>query len=142
MAEGPELAARAAIRIIPTEAARPTSDLVRTDGMVTAAAVPVFDDQGQMQAIFYGGDLLNRRYEIVDAIKQQVFRERSLQGQGNRHGDHLPGRPADFDERQARRRLAGGRHSVEQFGLRCGVGSRRDLGRPGVRGQRLVHHGL
>ena len=45
-----------------------------------AAAVPVFDDQGQMQAIFYGGDLLNRRYEIVDAIKQQVFRNEAYKG--------------------------------------------------------------
>ena len=80
LAEGPELADRAAIRIIPTEAARPTTDLVRTDGMVIAAAVPVIDAQGRMQAILYGGDLLNQRYEIVDAIKQQVFRGEAYKG--------------------------------------------------------------
>ena len=80
LAEGPELADRAAIRVIPTEAARPTTDLVRTDGMVIAAAVPVIDEQGRMLAILYGGDLLNQRYEIVDAIKQQVFRDEAYKG--------------------------------------------------------------
>jgi len=82
--EGPELSDRAAIRIIPTEAARPTTDLVRTDGMVIAAAVPVIDAQGQMRAILYGGNLLNHRYKIVDAIKQQVF-------QGEAYGDREVG---------------------------------------------------
>jgi two-component system, NtrC family, sensor kinase len=75
LAEGPKLADRAAIRIVPTEAARPTTDLVRTDGMVIASAVPVVDAKGRMLAILYGGDLLNHRYEIVDSIKQQVFRD-------------------------------------------------------------------
>ena len=55
-AEGAALAKRAAIRIIPTEAARPAKDLLRTDGMVAAAAVPVLDAEGQLQAILYGGD--------------------------------------------------------------------------------------
>ena len=42
--------------------------------LVIAAAVPVLDAQGRLLAILYGGNLLNRRYEIVDAIQQQVFR--------------------------------------------------------------------
>jgi two-component system NtrC family sensor kinase len=75
LAEGPELAGRAAVRLIPTEAARPTTDRVRTDGLVTAVAVPVSDAEGQIRAILYGGDLLNQRYEIVDTIKQQVFQD-------------------------------------------------------------------
>ena len=33
-----------------------------------------------MQAILYGGDLLNQRYEIVDAIKQQVYRDEVYKG--------------------------------------------------------------
>ncbi|MCC6126075.1 MAG: cache domain-containing protein [Pirellulales bacterium] len=79
-AEGSNLAERAAIQVIPTEAARPTKDTLRTEGMVAAAAVPVFDDRGQMQAVLYGGDLLNRRYEIVDSIKRQVFRDEVYRG--------------------------------------------------------------
>ena len=74
LAAGPRLAERASITTVPTEAARPTSDLLSTAGMVTAAAVPVLDERGRTVAILYGGDLLNRRYEIVDAIKEQVFR--------------------------------------------------------------------
>ena len=48
--------------------------------MVAAVAVPVLDAQGEVQAVLYGGDLLNRRYEIVDAIKQQVFRDEVYEG--------------------------------------------------------------
>ena len=56
LAEGPELAERALIRVIPTEAARPTTDLLRTDGMVTAVAVPVVRCPGAD-----AGDSLRRR---------------------------------------------------------------------------------
>ena len=65
LTEGTDLAQRATIRVIPTEAAPPTSELVRSDGMVAAVAVPVLNAQGHVQAVLYGGDLLNRRYEIV-----------------------------------------------------------------------------
>ena len=74
LAEGPELARRASVPVIPTAAARPTAKSVCTDGMVTAATVPVLDARGSLKAILYGGNLLNQRYEIVDTIKQQVFR--------------------------------------------------------------------
>jgi len=74
LAEGPELAQRASVPVIPTAAARPTAKSVCTDGMVTAATVPVLDARGSLKAILYGGNLLNQRYEIVDTIKQQVFR--------------------------------------------------------------------
>jgi len=80
LAEGPALADRAAMRIIPTEAAQPPGNLMLTDGLVTATAVPVLDDRGQVQAILYGGNLLNQRYEIVDAIKNQVFRGEAYHG--------------------------------------------------------------
>ncbi len=80
LTEGSEIAQRASIPVVPTEAARPTKDTVCTDGMVAAVAVPVLDVQGQVQALLYGGDLLNQRYEIVDSIKQQVFRDEVYQG--------------------------------------------------------------
>ncbi len=48
--------------------------------MAIAAAVPVVDAQGRLLAILYGGNLLNRRYEIVDAIQQQVFPQQVYKG--------------------------------------------------------------
>jgi len=71
--EGPELAARATLSVIPTTAARPTTDRERREGLVVAAAVPLWDAEKKLLGVLYGGDLLNQRYEIVDAIKQQVF---------------------------------------------------------------------
>ncbi|MGO9112150.1 MAG: cache domain-containing protein [Thermoguttaceae bacterium] len=78
--EGPELAQRASIGVIPTETARPSHGTLSTDGMVAAVAAPVLDAQGLVQAVLYGGDLLNQRYEIVDSIKQQVFRDEVYRG--------------------------------------------------------------
>jgi two-component system NtrC family sensor kinase len=78
--EGAELARRASIPVVPTETARPAAGALCSDGMVAAVAVPVLDARGQVQAVLYGGDLLNRRYEIVDAIKQQVFRDEVYEG--------------------------------------------------------------
>ena len=73
LAEGTDLAERARFEVVPTPAARPTAERVRTEGMVIAVAVPVVDAQGRALALLYGGNLLARRYEVVDAIKQQVF---------------------------------------------------------------------
>ena len=72
-AEGPELAGQARFEAIPTPAARPTDDRIRTDGMVLAGAAPVANREGELVAMLYGGKLLNRRYELVDAIKREVF---------------------------------------------------------------------
>jgi two-component system NtrC family sensor kinase len=80
LTEGTELLQRALIRITPTESARHTTDTVRTNGMVAAAAIPVLDARGQVQAILYGGDLLSQHYGIVDSIKRQVFRDEAYEG--------------------------------------------------------------
>jgi two-component system, NtrC family, sensor kinase len=72
-AEGPALADLARFELVPTPAARPTREAVRQAGMVVAAAVPQHDAGGQLRTILYGGTLLNRRYGIVDEIKQEVF---------------------------------------------------------------------
>jgi len=79
--EGNSLAARASFDLLPTPAARPTSDRSRHTGMVAAAAVPLFDDQGECLGLLYGGNLLNRRFEIVDAIKDEVFPSHLYQGE-------------------------------------------------------------
>ena len=41
--------------------------------MMLMAAVPVFDDNGNLIGVVYAGVLLNRNYEIVDEVKQTVF---------------------------------------------------------------------
>ncbi|MBM4088171.1 MAG: HAMP domain-containing protein [Planctomycetes bacterium] len=80
LAEGGELADRARFELIPTPAARPTADTVRSDGMVVAAVVPVRDRQGQLLGVLYGGDLLNRRYDLVDKVKRDVFPQERYRG--------------------------------------------------------------
>ena len=78
--EGPDLAARARFVLRRTPAAHPTTEKFRTEGMVMAAAVPILDARKQVRAVLYAGDLLNRSYEIVDAIKQEVFPEQTFKG--------------------------------------------------------------
>jgi two-component system NtrC family sensor kinase len=79
--EGAELAKRARIALVDTPTAEPTSDTIRSDGMVLAVAVPLLDAQGRLAAVLYAGDLLSRRYEIVDAIRRQVFSHAEYEGQ-------------------------------------------------------------
>ncbi|MGO8749353.1 MAG: ATP-binding protein [Thermoguttaceae bacterium] len=80
MAEGSDLAERARFELVPTTAAQPTEDQIRCDGMVISVAVPVLDAQGRTLAILYGGNMLNRRYEMVDAIKEQVYPHQGYDG--------------------------------------------------------------
>ncbi len=80
LAEGSELAARARFELVPTPAARPTADNVRCDGMVIAAIVPLKNSRGELLAYLYGGNLLNRSYDLVDAIKREVFPHESYRG--------------------------------------------------------------
>ena len=74
-AEGPDLPQKARFRLLPTPAAKPTQEQQRTDGMLMAAVVPIYDDQRSIVGWLLGGNLLNRRDEIVDRIKRDVFVE-------------------------------------------------------------------
>jgi len=78
--EGKDLAQRAHLRLIDTPNARPTDDEFRTEGMLACVAIPILDSRKRMVAILYGGDLLNQRFEIVDAIKEEVFPQQIYQG--------------------------------------------------------------
>lgn len=80
LAEGKDLAERAHLRLIDTPNARPTKDEFRSEGMLAGVAIPILDPQKKMVAILYGGDLLNQRFEIVDAIKDEVFPKQVYQG--------------------------------------------------------------
>ena len=48
--------------------------------MVIKAAVPVFDNNDELLGVLYGGVLLNRNYEIVDRIKDIVYKSETYQG--------------------------------------------------------------
>jgi two-component system, NtrC family, sensor kinase len=64
-----------------TPMARVRSDTEETSGMMQEAAAPIFDYQNHLIGILYGGDLLNRNYEIVDEIKRTVFQDLQYKGQ-------------------------------------------------------------
>lgn len=71
--EGHDLAERARLEVIPTPAARQSPAYVRTDGMVIATVSPIRDEQKRLAGFLYGGILLNRRYDLVDSIKEEVL---------------------------------------------------------------------
>lgn len=71
--EAEHLATQARFDLLPTPAARPTDETTRTDGMMVAAAAPVLDPDGRLLGVLYAGNLVNRRYDIVDTIKDEVF---------------------------------------------------------------------
>ncbi len=73
----PELAQRAAIPLVPTEAALPSDRLAETRGMVIHSAAPVTLPDGGRAALV-GGLLLNRNLGFIDTINDLVYRERSL----------------------------------------------------------------
>lgn len=71
--EGNDLAKRAVIVLHPTPAAIPTDEKTRSEGMIVAAAVPFRDGEGNVAGLLYGGNLLNRRSELIDEIHNDVF---------------------------------------------------------------------
>ncbi len=80
MKESPELAERARIKFVPTEKAKPRLETEETTGMMMKAAVPVFDNNGDIAGVLYGGDLLNQDNEIVDRVKAIVYRGETYKG--------------------------------------------------------------
>ncbi len=68
-----ELAEHATISLIETERAIPTDRKVEDRGMILETAVPILDEKNQIYGIVYGGILLNRRYDLVDRIRNTVF---------------------------------------------------------------------
>lgn len=78
--EGLDLAEQAHIEILHTPMARPRSDDVETSGMMLKAAAPILGYGGELAGILYGGKLLNRNYEIVDAVKGIIYRGSTYKG--------------------------------------------------------------
>jgi len=72
--EGEDLAGQAYIEFIPTPMEKPRPEKEETSGMVMKAAAPVMGYDNELLGIIYAGRLLNRNYEIVDKVKDTVFK--------------------------------------------------------------------
>lgn len=73
--ESPQLAAQAYIPLVATERAVYTDRQSEDRGLAMEAAVPLRDASGIVQAVLYGGILLNKEVELVDNIRRAVFGE-------------------------------------------------------------------
>jgi len=72
--ESTALAERAYVKLVETPRARPRPETEETSGMMLEAAAPIFDYNNNLIGVLCGGVLLNRHYDIVDKIKQTVYR--------------------------------------------------------------------
>lgn len=72
--EAPLLADQAYFRFVETPMARARPDTESTAGMMLKAAAPILDPDDNLLGIIYGGVLLNRNFELVDKVKETVFR--------------------------------------------------------------------
>ena len=78
--EGEGLGEQAFMIFVKTPRTAPRARDRETDGMVIKAAVPVFDSNDELLGVLYGGILLNRNYEIVDRVKDIVYKNETYQG--------------------------------------------------------------
>ncbi len=78
--EGADLADRALFQFVPTPmtAARPEDH--EDKGMLLAAAAPVVDDSSGLLGVLTGGLLFNRNYDLVDRVKEIVFKGEKYKG--------------------------------------------------------------
>jgi two-component system NtrC family sensor kinase len=80
LAEGEELAERASFQFVPTPMATVRPEHQEDRGMMLAAAAPVLDDAGGLLGVLYGGLLFNRNYDLVDRVKEIVFKGEMYKG--------------------------------------------------------------
>jgi two-component system NtrC family sensor kinase len=78
--EWQDLAEQATIKLVPTPKAVPRTDTVETSGMMIKAAAPIFDYDGDLIGVLYGGKLINQSYEIVDRVKDIVYKNEKYKG--------------------------------------------------------------
>jgi two-component system NtrC family sensor kinase len=78
--EGEDVAGQAYIKFIDTPKARHTLATEQTSGMMIRAAAPVFDYDGSLIGVLYGGNLLNKNYKIVDKVKETVYQAVKYEG--------------------------------------------------------------
>jgi len=80
MKEGDELVRQAGIKLVPTPKARPRPEEEETSGMILKATAPILDDNGSVIGVLYGGNLINRNFELVDEMKDTVYQNAIYKG--------------------------------------------------------------
>jgi len=78
--EGDDLAERAHFQFIPTPMAAARPEDHEDKGMMLTAAAPVHDESGGLLGVLYGGLLFNRNYDLVDRVKEIVFKGEKYKG--------------------------------------------------------------
>jgi two-component system NtrC family sensor kinase len=78
--ESEELAERAYLEFVETPKAAPRPEEREEKGMILKAACPVLDESNRLLGVLYGGILINRNYEIVDRVKEIVFKDEKYKG--------------------------------------------------------------
>ena len=78
--EGRALVQKAIIQSIPVPKEKPARKIEETSGMVLKSAHPIIDLNGEVLGVLTGGVILNRNYEIVDRIKNIVFKDAKYKG--------------------------------------------------------------
>jgi len=78
--EGEDLAEKAYLEFKYTPRAAPRPENKETSGMVLKAASPIVDENKTCLGVLYGGILLNRNYDIVDRVKEIVYKGEQYKG--------------------------------------------------------------
>jgi len=77
--EGEDLAARARFQFVPTPMAAARAEDHEDNGMMLVAAAPVLAE-GVVLGVLTGGLLFNRNYDLVDRVKETVFKGEKYEG--------------------------------------------------------------
>lgn len=78
--EGEELAEQAYFKFIPTPMAAERPEDRETSGMMLKAASSMIDESNNLVGVLYGGILLNRNFDIVDRVKEMVYKDEKYKG--------------------------------------------------------------
>lgn len=78
--ESNELALQSLTPIVATPKSRLRNDTAETSGMMIEAAAPLLSPEGSLIGVLIGGRLLNRNFEIVDRVKDIVYRGEQYRG--------------------------------------------------------------
>lgn len=78
--ESQELAERTYMEFVETPKAAQRPEQKEENGMMLKAASSVVDENGRLLGVLYGGILINRNYEIVDRVKEIVYKDEKYKG--------------------------------------------------------------
>jgi two-component system NtrC family sensor kinase len=75
-----DLAEQAFTLFVPTPKAKRIPADRETSGMMLKAACPVWNENGRLVGVLYGGVLLNRNYQMVDKLRDLLYGEERYKG--------------------------------------------------------------